>query len=588
MKDTWSLDILYKGYDDPAFQQDLQAFDESIHACNQLAESLDHNDEKQTLVSIIHALEAFKLLSYKLSAYVNLQQATNTTDPTTAAYIDKITKQSSNVSKANAKFNRYIASVENLETYIEEDAFLQEYAYFLRTIKEDGKHLLSDDVEEVLAKMDISGGQAWEMMHSYLTSTLEVEYEGEVTTLPSIRNLAYDADKDVRKKAYEAELKAYSKIRDAIAFSLNNIKAQVITESELRGFDSPLAMTLYQSHMKQETLDALLAAMDDYMPIFHKYLRRKAEMLGYKNGLPWYELFAPMGKDDRKFTIEEAKDYILDHFRPFASDMADMMQQAFENEWIDFYPRKGKVGGAFCYNLPFVKQSRVLTNFDGGLGDIVTLSHELGHAYHGMMIENHHMLNTDYSMPVAETASTFNENVIMNAAIDDAEGEAKLALIENQLQDLTQIMCDIYSRFLFEKSVFDKRNEGFLFPDQLEALMLDAQKKAYGDGLDPEFLHPYMWINKGHYYSSSLSYYNFPYAFGGLFARGLIVKYQELKEDFVPRYRQLLHDTTISSCEDVAKLLDIDLTSKDFWVSSLKTAEARINEFLELSEKYGK
>lgn len=586
MKENWSLDILYKGYDDPAFSHDLNALDTCIENCNNVANTLSHEDEITTLHAILKNLEELTLLSYKLLAYVNLRQSTDTTDSATASYLDKITKKLSNSSKSRANMNRYISEIENLDSYIKEDAELAEYTYFLKNIQKDKEHLLSEDVEDVLAKMDISGGQAWEMMQSYLTSTLEVDYEGKKITLPEVRNLAYSSDKDVRKKAYEAELASYQKIRDAIAFSINNIKAQVLTECELRGFESPLAMTLYQSHMKQETLDAMLSAMDEYMPVFHKYLKRKAEMLGYENGLPWYELFAPIGKDNTTFTLESAKDYLIKHFTPFAQDMADMMEEAFDHEWIDFYPHKGKVGGAFCENLTFAKQSRILTNFDGTLGSVVTLSHELGHAYHGMMIQDHHMLNADYSMPVAETASTFNENIIMNAAIDEASGETKLTLIENQLQDLAQIMCDIYSRFLFEKSVFENRKNGFIFPDQLEELMLDAQKKAYGDGLDPNYLHPYMWINKGHYYSSSLSFYNFPYAFGGLFARGLIVKYKELKDEFVPKYRKLLHATTVSDVEDVAKLLDIDLTSKDFWIQSLKTCEERVNEFIELSKQY--
>ena len=374
-------------------------------------------------------------------------------------------------------------------------------------------------------------------------------------------------------------------IADKVALSERNThKQQVLCECDLRGYESPLAMTLHQSRMKKETLDAMLSAMKDYMPIFHKYLRRKAEVMGYKNGLPWYELFAPMGKTNTKFTIETAKDYLINHFSPFASDMADMMKQAFEEEWIDFYPKKGKVGGAFCANLPFVKQSRVLTNFDGNIGDVVTLAHELGHAYHGMMIEDHRILNTDYSMPVAETASTFNENIIMNAVIEEASDEEKLVLLENQLQDLTQIMCDIYSRFLFESEVFERRKNEFLFSKDLEEIMLNAQKTAYGDGLDPNYLHPYMWVNKGHYYSSQLSFYNFPYAFGGLFARGLIVKYKEMKENFVPKYREMLKATTVSDVEDVAKILDIDLTSKDFWISSLETAKKDIETFLSLTE----
>ncbi len=176
--------------------------------------------------------------------------------------------------------------------------------------------------------------------------------------------------------------------------------------------------------------------------------------------------------------------------------MADMMTEAFDHSWIDFFPRPGKVGGAFCDNLTDQKQSRVLTNFDGTLNSIGTLAHELGHAYHGLHIQDHKPLNTSYTMPVAETASTFNENVIMSAAIDQAEGEEKLALIESQLQDFTQTICDIYSRFVFENTVFNKTKDEFLFPDQLKAIMTDAQIKAYGEGLDPEYRHPFMWTCK--------------------------------------------------------------------------------------------
>jgi oligoendopeptidase F len=260
-----------------------------------------------------------------------------------------------------------------------------------------------------------------------------------------------------------------------------------------------------------------------------------------------------------------------------------MIEQAFDEEWIDFYPHAGKVGGAFCDNLPYVKQSRILTNFDGTLSDVVTLAHELGHAYHGLNIQNHLPLNWDYSMPVAETASTFNETVIMNAAIAEAEGSEKLALLESQLQDVTQIICDIYSRFLFESAVFEKRRDSFMFSAELEQMMLETQKSAYGDGLDHSLLHPFMWVCKSHYYRDSLNFYNFPYAFGGLFARGLYAQYQEEGAAFVPKYRALLNATTISSVEEVARMAGIDLTTPDFWRQSLKTVSDSIDLFLELS-----
>ncbi len=580
----WSLDVLYKGYDDEAFLNDFKKMDTLIQRCTQAAEQLSHKDETAALHSMLSLLEEFHTLADRVGHFISLKQSTNTSDGKTVSLMNQFSQKFSGITKANARFNRYVAEIDDLDACIEQDALLKEYSYLLHTIKEDSNYLLSDDVEDVLSKMNISGGEAWANLQEYLTSIVEVDYKKEATTLSQIRNMAYDSNPQVRKSAYEAELKAYDKIRDAVAFSLNSIKAQVLTECELRGFASPLAMTLHNAHMKQETLDALLHTMQSYMPKFHAYLKRKAELLGYKNGLPWYELFAPLGEETKTYRVEEAKEYLLKHFRPFAEDMADMMERAFDESWIDFFPRKGKVGGAFCANLSGVKQSRVLTNYDGALGDIVTLAHELGHAYHGMMIENHRPLNTDYSMPVAETASTFNENIIMNAAIEEAKGQEKITLIENQLQDLTQVICDIYSRFLFEKTVFEKRKDSFMFADELEAIMIETQKQAYGDGLDPDYLHPYMWICKSHYYSSGLSFYNFPYAFGALFARGLIVKYQEEKEAFVPKYRELLKATTVSSVEDVAAMADIDLCDEAFWTSCLDTCAQRIDEFLELTK----
>lgn len=585
MNTEWSLDVLYKGYDDPEFQNDLKRVDTLIDQMHEFADSLGSSSDKDTVKAYVTLLENFSTVVARLYSYVELRETTDTTDSETTGYMNKIQLKLSETSKDSAKLEKYIANIDSLETIIASDENLKDYTFFFSELKDHASHTLSDEVEEVIAKLNLSAGSAWSSMHQYLTSTVEVDYNGEKTTLSEIRNLAYSKDKEVRKAAYEAEIACYDKIKDAVSFSLNNIKSQVNTIAKLRGYESPLAMTLRQANMSKATLDAMFTAMKEYMPKFQEYLKRKATILGYKNGLPWYELFAPLGESHVEYTPESAKEYLLKHFRNFADDLADMVEEAFNESWIDFFPRKGKVGGAFCSNLPFVKQSRVLTNFDGAFGDVVTLAHELGHAYHGLQIQNHRPLNLEYSMPVAETASTFNENIIMNAAISEADEQEKLVLIENQLQDATQIICDIYSRFLFEDTVFERRNNEFLFSDELEKIMIDAQKQAFGDSLEEATLHPYMWVNKSHYYSESLSYYNFPYAFGGLFARGLYAKYQAEGKDFIPKYRALLKATTVSSVEDVAKMADIDLTTPDFWRQSLQSFSDEIDEFLALTEK---
>lgn len=588
MNKEWSLDVLYKGFSDKSYQEDreqLEKLTKEVRSfCETLAaQSQEQETEEAALLSAINYLEQYQVLESKLSYYVALRQAVNTSDSETVNEMNAIEKMISLSSKPMATIQKFIAGINHMDQYMEKYPKLKAYEYLISEMKKQAKHLLNDEVEEIIAKLNISAGSAWGSMHSFLTSTLEVEYRGDIVTLPQIRNMAHSEDASVRREAYEAELKAYEKIKDAISYSLNNIKTQVNTICELRGYESPLDMTLQQSKMKKETLEAMLEAMREYMPVFRKYLRRKAEIMGHKDGLPWYDMFAPIGESNTKYTTEEAKAYLLKHFRGFADDLADMAEEAFDAEWIDFFSKKGKVGGAFCENLPFAKQSRILTNFTGSLNDVVTLAHELGHAYHGLNIQEHLPLNVNYSMPVAETASTFNEALIMEAAIKESSGREKMALIESQLQDVTQIICDIYSRFLFESAVFEKSMTGFLFADELSEMMLAAQKEAYGDGLDPQYLHPYMWVLKGHYYSENISFYNFPYAFGGLFARGLYEKYKTEGEEFLPKYRALLNATTVMDVENAAMEAEINLEDPQFWRTSLKTIGELVEEFIRLS-----
>lgn len=581
----WNLDALYPSVDSEAFQHDFDDIDRQIAGLNELADSLEQDSPASTLRKVILALSDYQTLTRKIGAYLSLRQSANTTDQQIVSINSRFQNKISQSARATTRFSQWIAR-QDIEALIGTDPLLSQHAFWLRETQARAAHTLSDEVEEAIGKMELNASSAWSQLQEYMTSTVSVTLQGEPMTLSAIRNLAYSPEAQVRKDAYQAELKAYDQIKDAVAFALNSIKGEANTVSQLRHFDSVLDMTLFNSRMKRETLDAMMHAIEEALPKFHEYLRHKAKLLGYSNGLPFYELFAPMGKSSRTFTPQQAKDYLIRNFEPFSSEVSNLIQRAFDEEWIDFFPRKGKVGGAFCCNLPMLKQSRVLTNFDGSLSDVVTLAHELGHAYHGHRIEQHSPLNTRYTMPVAETASTFNETVIMNAAIRDAaEKEEKVMLIESSLQDITQVICDILSRFLFESEVVERRKEGFLFSQDLEQLMLQAQKKAYGDGLDPQALHPYMWVCKSHYYDAGLNFYNFPYAFGCLFAKGLYARYQKTGAAFVQQYDKLLEATTVSSVEEVAAMAGIDLTKPDFWRESLNIVKDMIDEFIALTSR---
>ena len=581
MNEVWNLDPIYRGFDDPAFDADLAALKEAVSEFASFTKTLANAEPLAGLKTGIACQERLMELGSKLMEYGMLRQAANTLDSEAGSRVGQVMAVLSGIAAPQAAFQEWASSLPNLLELVAQDEILKEYTFLFANMKENSRFLLPGQGEEIMAKLSLSGGNAWSDLQQFLTSTVPVTYRGEKTNLSVIRNMAYDPDPAVRKDAYEAELACYDRIADSVAFALNSIKLETITDCELRGYEGPLDRTLKGAYMSRATLDAMLGAMDEYLPKFWQYLKAKAEALGHKNGLPWYDLFAPMGTMTGKYTAEGSRDYLVKLFDRFDSELADMVARAFDNAWIDFYPRDGKAGGAFCSEVNCLGESRILTNFDGQFGDVVTLAHELGHAFHNQCIDGHRMLNRDYSMPLAETASTFNECIIMNAAIKEAQNDGeKLALIESQLQDATQVICDIYSRYRFETMVFQRRGEEFMNAQTLCSMMTEAQKQSYGDGLDENIMHPYMWVCKSHYYGPT--FYNFPYAFGALFARGLYAQYELDGEAFVPKYKKLLYTTAVASAEDTAKVADLDLTDREFWRSALKTVADQIDLFCDI------
>ena len=581
MNEVWNLEPIYRGFEDPAFDADLQKLKDGIAEFAAFTGGLAAMDPLTALRQGIAKQEELRSLGGDLVEYAMLRQAADTTDPIVGSKMGQVMNALSNSAAPEAAFQAWASSLENLMELVERDEILREYRFLFANMKRSSRYLLSGRGEEIMAKMQLSGGNAWSDLQQYLTSTVPVSYRGETTNLSAIRNLAYSPDESVRKDAYEAELACYDRIKDAVAYALNSIKLETISDCQLRGYAGPLERTLEGSNMERATLDAMIGAMEEYMPKFRQYFKAKGKALGHENGLPWYDLFAPMGSMSSTWTTEQTRDYLVELFSGFDSELADMVRRAFDEAWIDFYPRSGKAGGAFCAGVESLHESRILTNFDGQFTDVVTLAHELGHAFHNQCIDSHRMLNRDYSMPLAETASTFNECVIMNAAIKGATdpGE-RLALIESQLQDAAQVIVDIYSRYRFETMVFERREAEFLGSDELCGIMAKAQGESYGDGLDPELRHSFMWLCKGHYYGPT--FYNFPYAFGALFARGLYACYEREGESFVPKYKKLLYTTPIASAEDTAKVAGIDLTDKEFWRAALQIIADEIDEFCAL------
>ncbi|HPE37197.1 MAG TPA: M3 family oligoendopeptidase, partial [Spirochaetales bacterium] len=385
-------------------------------------------------------------------------------------------------------------------------------------------------------------------------------------------------------KAYRLELDAWKGVETPLAASLNGVKGWSISLDKRRAWDGALDKAAAQARISRATLDSLILAIEESLPVWRRYLKAKARLLKLPS-CAFYDLFAPVGASDRTFTWDETKAFVVEKFTAFSKDMGDFAAMAFKQSWIDAEPREGKVGGAYCIDFPRARMARVLCNFEGSFSSLTTVAHELGHAYHAWTLKDQPYALTQYPMTLAETASIFAETIVFEDAFSKATGDERLGLLESRLQDGCQVLVDILSRFYFERAVFERRTKGELSPDEFSQLMLDAQKRTYGDGLDPDALHQYMWAVKSHYYRPELAFYNFPYAFGQLFGLGLYARYRSEGPAFAEAYRTLLVQTGRANAVDVCRSAGFNIETPDFWRSGVKVFADQVAEFERLVEQ---
>ena len=573
----WDLSFLYKGFDDPQLQADIAAIPGMLDELRGILAS--DADDQSKIEKLMDAQEALSARMDRLS-YIFLVLSVDATNATAAQYDDRLSLLFNDVRLVSSAVSRYIGNLPNLEELIASSEKLQAVAFALREEVDHARHTLPEAIEPWILQMQLSGGGAFSQLRDKLDSTHMVSFRGKELPLAAVRGMAYDADPAVRKDAYEAEIAAYKKIELPMSYCLNSIKMEARTLSKARGYDTVLDMTLNRSRMDRETLDAMLTAMKEYLPHFRRYLRAKGKLLGHNNGLPFYDLFAPVGEATRSYTIEEAKQTLMEELGKFNPEMAKFVDNAFEQDWIDLYPREGKTGGAFCAGAHFADRSMVMTNFQGSHSDVSTIAHELGHAWHNRCMAGLPYALTGAPMPLAETASIFNETMLAHQVLAKATEAEQLTLLDASLMESTQTIVDILSRYLFETEVIETRADHAMTVDELKDAMLRAQEATYGDGLDPQVRHPYMWACKSHYYSSN--FYNFPYAFGELFGKGVFAQYLEKGSAFVPQYNQLLRSCGSGTVAEVAASVGIDVRSADFWRSSLAVIKDEIDRFCAL------
>ena len=585
----WDMSVVYASLGAPEFARDFAAAIGEIDALVALFDT--HGIDKRARAPLDDfTVEAFENAvaaqnsvferANTLRAYIYSFVATNSRDTQAQARLSEYQQAAVRLAQLSIRFTAWIGSLD-VDALLARSAVAREYAFLLREAQRQAEQLMTPAEEALAAELNVTGGSAWSRLYNNVASQLlvPIAINGQPPELPisALRNLAYDPDRETRRCAYQAELAAWQRAALPLSAALNSIKGEVNTLSRRRGWAEPLDAALLDNRIDRPTLDAMMDAARDSFPDFRRYLRAKARMLGLER-LPWYDLFAPVGASTRAWDYEEASAFIVEQFGSYSQRMSDFAARAFRENWIDAEPRPGKRDGAFCMPLRG-EESRILSNYQPGFKSVLTLAHELGHGYHNLNLARHPDLNRDTPSTLAETASIFCETIVRHAVIRHASLQEQIEILEGALMSACQVVVDITSRFLFERRVFDGRSRRDLSIDELCAIMEQSQRETYGDGLDQDVLHPYMWAAKGHYYNTGNSFYNFPYMFGLLFGTGLYAIYQQDPAAFQVGYDDLLASTGMADAATLAARMQIDTRSPAFWRASFDSIRADIDRF---------
>lgn len=586
----WNLDVLFPGgSESEAFFAFLESLEKDIAALQAEVARADLDlENRETFVAVVAQVQSIAVRLKQAGAFVSCLTAQDVRDEAAKQLGGRVKLLSAAYSAVLSGWDEHLQKIgEEQWNALLADAELAPIAFSLEERRRRAKDKLPPALEVLATELAVDGYHAWQDLYNTVVGriSIEVELDGEKKTLSAgqAANLMSHPDRSVREQVFAKWKKAWGEQAELCAHALNHLGGFRLALYRRRGWDSVLREPLEIGRMQEQTLDAMWQAINNRKEKLVAYLNRKAKLLGVEK-LSWHDVGAPIGKETKKVSFDEAAAMIVEHFGRFNPKMAEFAKMAFADAWIEAEDRPGKRPGGFCTSFPVSQQSRIFMTYAGNASNVSTLAHELGHAYHQQVMWHLPPLSQNYAMNVAETASTFAEMILADAAVKQAKSdEERLVLLEDKLQSVVAFFMNIQARFLFEKEFYERRKQGLLRAAELDELMLQAQKLAYGDAL-AEY-EPHFWASKLHFYITTYPFYNFPYTFGYLFSLSVYARALEEGESFAPKYDALLQDTGRMRVEDLAKKhLDADLTTVEFWQTAVDLAAADIDEFLRLTE----
>lgn len=539
------------------------------------------------VIPLIENIATIHLYLSQANSFITCLLAENPKDQEAATSRGKVAQEES-------RFEKELSKVKKVFTYTKEDVWvsiletekLQEYRFILNEWRENADKNLSEAEISLISDLMVDGYHAWGHFYNSLISSINVNIQingkEEILSVGQAINLRSHHNEEVRKEAHYVLESTWKEKEELFSKIINHIAGFRIQVNNKRGIKSLLEDPLKKNRMKEETLNTMWTVISKYKQPFSNYLERKAEMLG-GTSMKAYNFWAPVTKSNQVITFEEAATLITEYFSQFGSELEGFVRKAFYEGWIEAEDRPNKSAISFCAGFPLTGESRVFMTFNGTLLNMLTLVHELGHAFHNHAMKSVNGLNKRYPLSIAETASTFSEMIIFDAAMKKANSrEEKLFILDEKLKRSVMNFMNIHSRYLFEQRFYKERNEGIVSSNRLNQLMKESINEAYAGSLEQPSI--YSWVWTPHYYITQSPFYNFPYTFGYLFALGIYAKAKEKGKDFEKDYLKLLRDSGSMSVEElVMKHLGEDITSEEFWEKGMELCVRDAEEFIELT-----
>ena len=588
----WDLTPIFGGVEERGFNVALEGVYARIDRLSALYDELDIRDtppravtdaDVGALESVLEATNELQSELRPVSTFLYALISTDSRDDLAASRHVELQTRGAPLAPLAKRLGAWLAALD-AEELIARSPMAAEHAFFVRKAAESAELQMTEHEESLAGELTPSGSLAWQRLHGDISSQLMVDVKdasgtSERVAMAFARGLAMHPDAGRRRCAYEGELAAWETVAVPLAAALNGAKGELGVLNRRRGYPDDLEPALRANNVDRATLDAMNGAVVAALPDFRRYMRAKARLLGHDGALPWWDLFAPVGRAD-EVAWPAATDRVREAFAGFSPDLLGLADRAFSENWIDAETRAGKAGGAYCAGVAG-DVSRVMMNFDGSQDSVSTLAHELGHAFHNVVLAPRTPMQRRLPMALAETASIFCETLLFeHAAAGATDDGQRLALLDVHLVGATQTVVDIHSRFLFESELCARRRRTALSVADMRTAMLDAQEAAYGDGLHPDYRHEYMWAVKGHYFTP---FYNWPYTFGLLFGIGLYARYEDDPEAFRAGYDDLLSAVGMSDAAALAARFGFDIRDGEFWAQSLAVLRRHIDDYELLS-----